>query len=70
MTTKKLARRDKRGVVAHFSALPITLVGAHSIMLGTLLSAAELDGWIDWGHEASIAMVVPILLRIVANATD
>lgn len=39
-------------------------------MLGTLLSAAELDGWIDWGHEASIAMVVPILLRIVANATD
>ena len=70
MTTKKLARRDKRGVVARFSALPIALVGAHAIMLGTLLSAAELDGWIDWGHEASIAMVVPILLRIVANATE
>jgi hypothetical protein len=32
------------------ASLPISIVGAHSIMLGTLLSAAEYDGWITWGH--------------------
>ena len=34
-------------------------------MLGTLFSAAEYDGWITWGHEASVLMVVPIVAWVV-----
>lgn len=45
-----------------FAALPISIVGANSIMLGTLLSAAEYDGWITWGHEASVVMLIPIIV--------
>lgn len=48
-------------LVRWFANLPITLVAAHSIMLGIVLSAAEWDGWISWGHEASIVMLVPIV---------
>lgn len=44
-----------------FASLPISIVALHSIMLGTITSAAEYDGWITWGHEASGLMVVPIL---------
>lgn len=54
-----------RRFVAWFARLPIGVVGAHSVMLGVLLSAAEWDGWIDWGHEASIMMVVPIVGWVV-----
>lgn len=43
-----------------FASLPISIVGANSVMLGTLLSAAEYDGWIAWGHEASVVMMAPI----------
>lgn len=44
-----------------FASLPISIVALHSIMLGTITSAAEFDGWINWGHEASVLMVVPIV---------
>lgn len=50
---KKLAR--------WFASIPISIVALHSIMLGTLTSAGEYDGWISWGHEASVLMVVPIV---------
>ncbi|OQZ07361.1 MAG: hypothetical protein B6D36_00290 [Planctomycetes bacterium UTPLA1] len=49
-------------LIRWFAKLPIGLVAAHSIMLGVVLSAAEWDGWITWGHEASIVMVVPIIV--------
>ena len=48
-----------------FASLPITLVAAHSIMLGIVLSAAEWDGWISWGHEASIVMIAPIIAWVL-----
>jgi hypothetical protein len=48
-----------------FASLPIAIVGANSIMLGTLLSAAEYDGWISWGHGASVVMLISILLWVV-----
>lgn len=51
-----------------FAELPIGQVGTHSVMLGVLLSAAEWDGWIDWGHEASIVMVGPIAVWAVARS--
>lgn len=48
-----------------FAALPVSIVALHSIMLGTIASAAEYDGWITWGHEASGLMVVPIVVWAV-----
>ena len=48
-------------VLHWFSGLPITIVAAHSIFAGLVASACESAGWIDWGNEASILMVVPIL---------
>ena len=51
--------------VRWFAALPISIVALHSIILGTIASAAEYDGWIGWGHEASALMVVPIVLWLV-----
>lgn len=39
----------------------MSLVAAHSVMLGIVLGAAEWDGWITWGHEASIVMAAPIV---------
>ena len=48
-----------------FAALPVSIVALHSIILGTIASAAEYDGWITWGHEASALMVVPIALWAV-----
>lgn len=48
-----------------FASLPISIVALHSIMLGTIASAAEYDGWITWGHEASGLMVVPIVVSVV-----
>lgn len=51
-----------------FASLPISIVGANSIMLGTLFSAAEYDGWITWRHEASVVMLMPILLWVACAA--
>lgn len=48
-----------------FASLPVSIVALHSIILGTIASAAEYDGWITWGHEASVLMVVPIALWAV-----
>lgn len=48
-----------------FASLPISIVALHSIMLGTITSAAEYDGWISWGREASVLMLVPIGLWAV-----
>jgi len=48
-----------------FASLPISIVALNSIMLGTITSAAEYDGWITWGHEASGLMVVPIAVWAV-----
>lgn len=45
-----------------FASLPISIVALHSIMVGTITSAAEYDGRITWGHEMSVLMVVPIVL--------
>jgi hypothetical protein len=56
-----------RRFIRWYAGLPIGLVGAHSIFLGLLLSAAEWDGWVSWGHEASIIMVLPIALWIAAT---
>ena len=50
-----------RKLSSRFAAVPISMVALHSIMLGTIASAAEYDGWISWGHEASALMVVPIV---------
>lgn len=50
-----------RRLARQFAALPISIVALHSIILGTIASAAEYDGWISWGHEASVLMIVPIL---------
>ena len=44
-----------------FASIPISIVALHSIMVGTIASVAEYDGWITWGHEASGAMVLPIV---------
>lgn len=49
-----------------FASLPISIVALNSIMLGTITSAAEFDGWITWGHEASVLMVVPIVVWAVS----
>ncbi len=48
-----------------FASLPISIVALHSIMLGTITSAAEFDGWITWAHEVSGLMVAPIVLWAV-----
>jgi hypothetical protein len=45
-----------------FASLPISIVALHSIMVGTITSAAKYDGWITWGHEASVPMVMPIVV--------
>lgn len=50
-----------KNLILWFAKLPTGLIAAHSIMLGVVLSAAEREGWITWGHEASIVMVVPIV---------
>lgn len=52
-------------LIRWFASLTISIVGANSIMLGTLLSATEYDGWITWGHEASGVMLLPIMLWVV-----
>ena len=49
---------------------PVSLVAAHSIMLGILFSAAEWDGWIGWGHEASIVMIVPIIVWALLQRSE
>ena len=49
-----------RNYARRFANIPVSIVALHSIIFGTLLSAAEYDGWISWGHEASALMVVPI----------
>jgi len=53
-------------LVRWFASLPISIVALHSIMLGMITSAAEYDGWISWGHEASVLMVVPIVVWAVS----
>jgi len=53
------------GPIRWFAALPISIVGSNAIMFGTLLSAAEYDGWITWGHEASVVMLLPIAICAV-----
>jgi hypothetical protein len=50
-----------------FARLPITIVSANSLFAGLILSATEDAGWNDWGHEASIVMVVPIVTWAVAS---
>jgi hypothetical protein len=56
-------------IVRWFASLPISIVALHSILLGTISSAAEYDGWISWGHEASVLMAVPILVWLVCVYT-
>lgn len=58
-----------RNLTLWLARLPISIVGANSIMLGTLLNAAEYDDWITWGHEASVVMLIPILLWVICAAT-
>jgi len=54
-----------RHITFRFASLPVSIVALHSIMVGTITSAAEYDGWITWGHEASVLMVVPIVLWVL-----
>lgn len=51
-----------KNLIRWFASQPVSLVTAQSIMLGILFSSAEWDGWIGWGHEASIVMIVPIIV--------
>lgn len=53
-----------RKLASRFASRPISIVALHSIMLGTIASAAEYDGWITWWHEASGLMAVPILVWV------
>jgi hypothetical protein len=49
-----------------FVSLPATLVAANFLFGGLILSACELAGWIDWGHEALLVAVVPAIIWAVA----
>ena len=51
-----------KSFVSWFATHPLSTVALHSIMLGTIARAAEYDTWITWGHEASVLMVVPIVV--------
>ena len=42
-----------------FTSLRISIVALHPIIVSAIASAAEYDGWITWGHEASLLMVMP-----------
>jgi hypothetical protein len=54
-----------KAFIRWFASQPVSFVAAHSIMLGIVLSAAEWEGWITWGYEASIVMVVPIIAWVL-----
>lgn len=58
--------REVCGVVVWFASLSVTTIAAHSLFVGLVLSAAD-PAWIDWGNDASIVMVVPILAWVVAH---
>jgi hypothetical protein len=49
------------GLIRWFANLPLTLVAAHSLMAGLVLSSTEAAGWNDWGHEALLLVIVPVL---------
>ena len=51
-----------RKLIRWYAGLPIGLVGAHSAFFGLFFIGAELDGWIDWGVDASLLMMAPIVL--------
>lgn len=51
-----------RRLIRWYAGLPIGLIGAHSAFLALLCVGAELDGWIDWGVDASLVMMVPVVL--------
>jgi hypothetical protein len=53
---------EMRRLVRWYGDLPIGIVGPHAMFLGLLFIGAELDGWIDWGVDASLLMTVPVVL--------
>ena len=46
-------------LIRWFAGLPLTMVAAHSILAGAVLSSTEAIGWNDLGHEALLLSIVP-----------
>lgn len=61
MIDRKLAR--------WFAGL-LTLVAAHSLMAGLVLSATEAAGWNDWGHQGLLLAIVPIVGLVCGKVVD
>ncbi len=50
-----------------FAGLPLTMVAAHSLLAGLVLSSTEAAGWNDWGHEGLLLAALPTIGWAVAN---
>ncbi len=54
-------------LIRWFASLPLTLVAAHSLLAGLLLSSTEAAGWNEWGHYGLLLAVVPIVAWLLAR---
>ena len=48
-------------MIRWLAGLPLTMVAAHSLLAGLVLSSTEAGGWNDWWHEGLLLTVVPIV---------
>ncbi len=54
-------------LIRWLAGLPLTLVAAHSLLAGLVLSSTEAAGWNDWGHYVLLLATVPIVRWSVAR---
>ncbi len=50
-----------------FASLPLSMVATHPRLAGLVLSAAEAAGWNDWGHDALLLALFPIVAWLIAR---